>query len=344
MVIVGTHLLEVKFGSHLYGTDTSDSDLDLKVIFMPTAREILLGTHRHGVNHSGRQKAPGERNVPGDVDVERFSLDRFLRDLMEGQTWALDVLFAYGNAAVRDLVKVSELGAHVMNVVLDNRPRLLTRNVLAFVGYARKQAARYGIKGSRMDTVRRVVEFLAPLPDGDALREHEPAILALVAECVGMVSLEKTPLVSIVMEDRGLLGTHEHLQVCGRKVPMPASVKRAKECFGRILAEYEDRSRKASVAGGVDWKALSHAVRVNGEAVELLRTGWVTFPRPEREMLVMIKSGLLAADYVYALIEDGLAMLHVAHGESSLRDEPDRAFADDLVCRIYGDEVVRGTR
>lgn len=35
-------ILEMKFGSHLYGTNTPNSDLDYKAIYLPTAREIIL--------------------------------------------------------------------------------------------------------------------------------------------------------------------------------------------------------------------------------------------------------------------------------------------------------------
>jgi predicted nucleotidyltransferase len=35
-------VVEMRFGSHLYGTDTPDSDVDLKGVYLPEARDILL--------------------------------------------------------------------------------------------------------------------------------------------------------------------------------------------------------------------------------------------------------------------------------------------------------------
>jgi predicted nucleotidyltransferase len=35
-------IVEMRFGSHLYGTDTPESDLDLKGVYLPEARDILL--------------------------------------------------------------------------------------------------------------------------------------------------------------------------------------------------------------------------------------------------------------------------------------------------------------
>ncbi|WDR21760.1 hypothetical protein CPTAKMNP4_095 [Salmonella phage vB_SenM-AKM_NP4] len=37
------------FGSHLYGTSTPESDVDFKEIFVPNARDILLG---RAMNHT----------------------------------------------------------------------------------------------------------------------------------------------------------------------------------------------------------------------------------------------------------------------------------------------------
>jgi hypothetical protein len=338
--VTGKVLLEVKFGSHLYGTDTPDSDLDIKRIYVPTAREIVLGSYDKAIVTS-RKKATFERNSQDDVDVEQFSLDRFLHDLMDGQTWALDVLFAFGNKRAEC---PTALGQRVMQQILDGRDRLLSRNVNAFVGYARKQAARYGIKGSRMDAVRRVVDLLNALPVSDRLSEHAVAIGALVVDCESLLSLEQSQLIELI-DLPGVNGTTvTHLHVCGRKLPLGATVKYARETYGKVLAEYGERAKKAHLAGGVDWKALSHAVRVNEEAVEVLDTGWITFPRPDRALLVQIKTGQCERHDVYTMIEQGLARLYASSASSDLRAEPDRAFADDLIYNVYRDEVLHGPR
>jgi predicted nucleotidyltransferase len=39
-------ILEIKFGSALYGTSTPNSDLDLKGIYLPTAKEICLNSYK----------------------------------------------------------------------------------------------------------------------------------------------------------------------------------------------------------------------------------------------------------------------------------------------------------
>ncbi len=83
----------IKFGSHLYGTATPASDLDFKGVYIPSARDILLQRVKGSVSQH-REKAEKEKNLPGEIDSDTYSLQRFLGLVAEGQTVALDMLFA----------------------------------------------------------------------------------------------------------------------------------------------------------------------------------------------------------------------------------------------------------
>lgn len=334
-------IVTLQFGSHLYGTQTPESDVDWKSIYLPTGRDIVLHSYKPTINET-RSKAEGERNTRTDVDLEVVSLDQFMRLLMQGQTMALDMLFGLTSSVKHSTAELSGTGKQIMDAIYANRERLITKDVAAFVGYARQQASKYGIKGSRMDALQRTMAVLEPLPVYDRLEKHARALIDLVKECEGFVSLEKSPLVEIlslpdVRKDPSI--TFPYLQVCGRKMAFTATVKVAKECFGKILAEYGGRAKKANLDGGVDWKALSHAVRVNSEAVELLTENTIIFPRPDRRLLLAIKLGQLPYEQVAEMIEKGLADLIAAQATSTLRSTPDREWADDFIYDIYSRRV-----
>lgn len=89
----GRTIIRIQFGSHLYGTSTPTSDLDFKSVYVPNARSILLGKAKGSISVK-RPKAEGEKNYAGEVDEEAYSLQRYLGLVSEGQTVALDVLFA----------------------------------------------------------------------------------------------------------------------------------------------------------------------------------------------------------------------------------------------------------
>src|ERR1700674_2871238 len=248
-------IVEVRCGSHLYGTDTQDSDVDLKGVYLPSARDILLQQVQATVV-SGRGKLSGERNTPADVDREVFSLQRYLDLLTEGQTIALDMLFAPDAAMTMP-------AAPLWREIQASAHRLVSRRASAFVRYCRQQANKYGVKGSRLATARKTLAVLKAAEE----RHGTAAKLKLIAaELAYFVTKEAGAFVEFPTPGGRLL---PHLEVCGRKMPFTASIKRAREIAERLVDEYGQRALQAERNEGIDWKALSHAVRVGREAVEL---------------------------------------------------------------------------
>ena len=322
-------ILEVKFGSHLYGTNTENSDLDFKGIYLPTAREIILKQHKRTITTT-RPKQAFERNNKDDVDIEIFSLDRFLELLIDGQTVALDLLFAPPNSCTL----ITEQGSEIMYQIDTNRHELLNRNVNAFVGYAKQQAAKYGQKGFRIDALRKILDLLNAWKDqvvrvGDCDLEH------WVPSC-GNEHIK----IEYLKSPRGV--EEPYLNVCDKKIAFHSTIKYALEHVQRRFDEYGKRALMAEKNEGIDWKALSHAVRVNSEAKELLTTGKITFPRPDKDLLLQIKLGKMDYKLVANLIEDGLEVLKLASANSQLREKPNRDWADDFIYRIYSEIVKKG--
>lgn len=330
-------LFHLEFGSTLYGTRTPDSDTDYKSIYMPTARQIVLGDYHRTIN-LGKKKKKGERNTKEDIDIEIFSVDQFLNLFAEGQTLALDVIFAPNER----FVAKNPANWHIFKEIRDNKERLISKNVNAFIGYARKQAAKYGVKGTRMDALKMSMDAIGPLPPYDRLQEHQDVITDLLKASQELVNLEKTPLIEMEMKPntQGVLN-QPHLFICGRYIPMAIRVKDALEIVTKIYNEYGERSRKANLAGGVDFKALSHAVRVNSEGVELLKTGNITFPRPDAELLTKIKTGGFLFEQVSEMITSGVEELIEAEKTSTLQAHPDREWVKDFVYNTYLEEVKR---
>ena len=320
-------IVEMRFGSHLYGTATPLSDLDYKGVYIPDARDILLQRVRDTINQS-RPKAPGEKNAAGDVDRELYSLQRYLELLSEGQTVALDMLFA------PDAVMVGEPRPEWREIQA-NSDRLVTRRAAASVRYCRQQANKYGIKGSRVAAARAA---LALLVSAEAVHGPTAKLGAIESEVTSFANTtEHVSLLDIEMPGGRLV---RHLEVCGRKMPFTSSIKSAGEVVQRLVDEYGDRALQAERNKGVDWKALSHAVRVGREALELLQTGRITFPLPCAAEILAIKRGERPHAAVGEEIERLLEAVEGAATHSTLRDEPDQDFIDDLVARTYRASVL----
>lgn len=321
-------IVEMRFGSTLYGTSTPASDLDLKLVHLPAARDILLQRAKPVIS-SQTKLNPGGKNTAEDVDRESYSLQKFLALVAEGQTVALDMLFAPAWA-------LTGPADPVWDVIQANRSRLLTRRYSSFVGYCRTQANKYGIRGSRVAAARKALTFLT-----QALADHGgQAKLGAVGGEVSLIVAETEH--SAVLNIPSQSGTDVlHWEVCGRKMPFTASIKSAQEIMQRVVDEYGHRALAAERNEGVDWKALSHAVRIARQAIELLKTGEVQFPRPDAKDLLAIKLGERPYQGVADEIETLLVGVEAAAAASGLPDTPDVDWMEDLVTDAYRREVGR---
>jgi hypothetical protein len=315
-------VVKIKFGSHLYGTNTPTSDLDYKSVYIPEAREIVLQRVVDSVAIGKKSKAEGERNLPTDVDNEAYSLQRYLNLLAEGQTVAIDMLFAPDES-------IAECnGLLWRQVIQPNREKLLTKRSAAFVGYCRTQANKYGIKGSRVAAAKRAAEQftdrLAVFGATSKVEEFFDSKDCIIDAHTSIITKETTG------------GNFERYFVCcDRMVGFKNTVKEAAAIFNRIYDNYGDRARQAETNEGIDWKALSHAVRVGNEALELLETHKITFPLPNAPHILDIKQGKLPYKAVAEEIEGLLEQVELAATHSTLRDEADKEFIDDLVYQQY---------
>ena len=324
-------IVRITFGSTLYGTTTPTSDIDYKSVFVPPSADILLQRVKPTISNQ-RPKSEGEKNYAGEIDEEAYSLQRYLSLASEGQTVALDMLFAPRWAMV-------DKPAWEWEEIERNRSRLITRKSAAFVGYCRTQANKYGIKGSRVAAARAAFELLdsalKSLGTTAKLREITDEIEKLTPTNEHMALLDIEGAVDI----KGVKRTVRHWEVCNRKMPLTQTIKSSHEVMRRIVDEYGHRALQAESNQGVDWKALSHAVRVGRQAIELLNTGEVIFPRPERKHLLAVKTGQLDYKIVAEEIENLLTEVEEAAEKSTLPEKADQKWIDDFVAGVHRQEI-----
>lgn len=258
----------MKFGSHLYGTDGPNSDEDYVGVFMPTERQILLNQVPKSYRRVPKKEGEGIRNKPGDVDVEVYSIQYFLKLAMEGQTVAIDMLHAP--------LEWCEITSPIWKDLHERRVQFHTKNLKAFVGYARKQAAKYGIKGSRLNDAKQVLNVLkANVTYGDVLRMNHIWHLLPQGEHIHFIE-DVTPRM---------------YQVCGKQIQETVTVNYAYDIVKKFYDEYGNRAKKAARNEGIDWKAVSHAMRAAYQLVEIYTTGDIRFPLQDALYLKKIKDG-----------------------------------------------------
>lgn len=213
-------IVRMHFGSHLYGTATPESDRDYKGIFLPETRDVLLGKIPKTVAEN-TNRDPNQKNSPEDVDLELYSLHYFLELALKGETVALDMLHAPWGALIEKSLTWASL--------VSNRERFYTKNLRSLVGYARRQAAKYGVKGSRLADARRVLDILKAAGEGARVGELD------------LPALEH----GLWIEPEGGVRSY---QICGKLLQETARAEHYVETMERFIEEYGHRAKR--LAGG----------------------------------------------------------------------------------------------
>jgi predicted nucleotidyltransferase len=315
-------VVRIEFGSHLYGTNTLQSDHDYKSVYIPPAIDILL-QRVIGATGNRIKTIEGNKNKPEDIDDEAYSLQRYLYLLAEGQTVAVDMLFA-----TKPLISTP-----VWDEIRANKNLLLTKHSTAFVKYCQAQAAKYGVKGSRVAAAKKAKEFfeigVKNLGSTAKVEEVSSYMINIFDEHTTLITKETTPG-----------KTETYFECCNRMVGFKNTLKEAASIYTRIYDEYGKRAKLAEKNENIDWKALSHAVRVANEAIELLSTSNVTFPLPNAKHILDIKLGKLSYKEVATEIEELLVQVEKASLVSNLRESADYEFINNLIVKVYKDTIL----
>lgn len=316
-------LVRVVHGSHLYGTSTPQSDQDFKGVHIPSGEAILLGRPENVIDTSVVVKDENGKNKAESIDCQSFSVQKFFEMLMKGDTVATEVLFAPYEECNPMWPAIQGVGK-----------RLLNRQCKGFVGYCVRQAAKYGIKGSRMGAVKKIVDVLEPAVAGG----HGYLKLSYMQERLKQLAADEDHMKwENIPHPNG--ADCWHIDVCDRKMPMTVTVAEALKVYKKVWENYGERARQAMTNEGIDWKAMSHAVRVAGQAIELLDTGTLTFPRQDAAMLLMIKQGNYDYGFVSSMLESAVTAVHRASGRSQLPEHSDVALAESCVLNIYKEQI-----
>lgn len=89
-------------------------------------------------------------------------------------------------------------------------------------------------------------------------------------------------------------------------------------------------------AHGYDVKAAMHVIRLLNEGIELMRTGFITLPRPEKELLITIRTGKYGSlERVLGLANQLFAELDESQRDGMLPEEVDESAVSKLVSDTY---------
>lgn len=312
-------------GSRLYGVANEDSDFDFKTVYAHNLDGLILNE-----KDTDRTK---DKSV--NSETEWFSLRKLAALLSQNQTVAIELLFMPQSHIITTSAAWEEL--------IENRDKIISKNIMPFVGYARNQARLYSVKGDRLEFLHRIKEVVEKFKAEEVIDPQKPTCEGITDYLHGFTNCD-------IWEDKDFISFETRKTPNGKDNHMVIILGKCFEEFctpdlwlERIetqINKYGERAEMAEDNDGHDLKATYHAVRIIQEAMDLLDTGKLIFPRPEVKLLREIRSGKYDYRYTCDLIQAMTVELESKMLISKLQKYPDKQWINSWALRYQRAYVV----
>jgi hypothetical protein len=319
-----------QYGSKLFGTDNPNSDTDYKGIFIPNRDSVLLKKDIEHYNFNSNDN--NSKNGKDDVDMQLFSIYKWFTLLKKGETGAMDILFSFFR-------EDSQLFAdpEFTNIIKENYRRFYNKNLHSFLGYCVGQSKLYNVRGERFSELHRFVEYFNAM----AKEQGSEKLESMYPQIEEMFTQEHYKYIQFVTApiSRGSGEPQEgvYVEVLGKKFLGTVTVGYFSEKITEMEEQFGNRARAS--AKGVDYKALSHAVRVIDEVEELIDDAFITFPLKNRVYITSVKEGNESLEDVMHYIDQKLNVVQEKLVNSDLAERSDEIFMDELLLKFVEEYV-----
>lgn len=292
-------ILKVRVGSHLFGTNTEDSDLDIEGIFMPPISVLYgLGECKE-VDLSEASKDEKGRNTSDAIDFKLREYRTFMRLAIQNNPNILNIVFSNDE----NVIFQDEFGERLRGMAEYFPYRDGLRR---YYGYAQSQLQKMTIKPDNYSYLNKALDFLSGC--------NQKAILVDVirSKCnpLARVFIDKGPGKHVVVAD---LHCERGLQV------------------GKVVSMINGRLERASSRAdnwerfGYDVKFASNLIQILKQGIELGKTGVLKFPLGYRDLILDIKKGKFKLSEVDNMATDLIEeMISIIEGECCLPKKPRR--------------------
>ena len=300
-------IVKMIFGSYLYGTNTPISDTDYKGVDYPTFEQIALGQIPKNIYYhsTGSDKT---KNTKNDIDIEIYSLHEFIKLALQGQTGIFDMLHAPSDMLIQS--------STTWEYIISNREKFYSKNAHAFIGYAMGQASKYGLKGSRLDAAKSVLDWM-----------DKQSAKARIEDC-DLSTFPKSDHIKFIDSEKD---NEKMIDVCGKKLTFKSKIEYNRSIVELFYNQYGQRAFLASQNKAIDWKAISHAFRAAYQIKELFTLHTITFPRPEADFLIKIKLGEFEYKDIAMQLDSLIEEVKDLSTKTTLPEKPDTEFWNNFI-------------
>ena len=263
-IFVGIH------GSVLYGLDHEGSDIDLKAIYLPSAKQLVKGEALKTYNYKCDEL---------DIEMEVKSISSFLKSAASCDTNCIDLLHTPQNMTLFKSV--------LWERIKSQRKCLYAKNMKGVIGYIKTHSKKYTSKIDRLSEMKSFLSYIdyviARTTDSGVTSDF--TLVKGFSSHVEAANYKYIHILTVVGDT-----THQYIEVCGKKIIFNNSISKLKTSLEVEINRYGERSKKG-VDKGIDGKSLSHALRLLVQLKEILITNDLKFPLQGADYIKRVKLG-----------------------------------------------------
>ncbi|HDN26228.1 MAG TPA: hypothetical protein ENG03_03870 [Thioploca sp.] len=284
-------ILEIRVGSHLYGTNTPTSDFDYSGVFLPT-KALVFGFQRvEEVNLSITDKDEAGKNTQNAVDRKLYEFRKFVKLAMENNPNIIEQLFVNEP----NIVYINDAG----RALLEEKSKFPHKGLVKkFKGYAFSQKHKMIIRTDKFHELENAFGYLK------AYAEQKELLIELKDKFLPFIKFNK-----------------DYCVIGDLNLQKGIYVKKAVSMIEERLSKVGHR-KNLITKYGFDTKFASHLVRLLLEGKELVSTGEIAFPLSYKQTVLDIKEGKWTIKEVLDYAEQLEAETDIAAEKSELPSKP----------------------
>jgi len=306
-------ILEIKTGSHLYGTNVETSDEDYAGIFMPSEEYVFGLKNVAEVDLGVVDKGADGKNTAEAIDRKLYEFRKFINLAMANNPNIIEMLFV----EEKNIIFCNDVGRKLLE---HNHLFPSKQAAQKFIGYAKSQRHKMIIRRDHFNELRAGHSLLEKLDDKIVMAE-------VVKESMNKVRITDNVADSYttLFKKRG-----SHI-LCGDINFEPGIyVKKARKMLKERIDKVTNR-KELVLKYGFDTKFGAHLIRLLTEGITLLETGRITFPLPNKDELLSIRNGDLTIEEIIEYSESLENRINLAIEKTSLPATPPYAKIEAFV-------------
>jgi hypothetical protein len=285
-------ILKIRSGSHLFGTNTPESDLDMVGVFLPTSQMLYGFANCEVLEMNIKDKDAAGRNTADAVDCTFYEFRKFIKLATQNNPNILHLLFANPE----NIIFQSDIGKALLN-----RRRMFPSKQAhhRFVAYADAQRHKMRIKPENYHALEEALVFLANKDDHSVLGEYKND--------------------SYCLKFDGEKG--HHILIGDLHLEPSVYVKKARRMIEDRLSKATNR-KALFLKFGYDTKYSSNLIHLLKEGIDLIKHGELVYPLPYAKDIVDIKQGKYTIEEILKWADELVEEARRAFEQTTLPEKP----------------------